>query len=281
MKTAILISGVYRPEYVKIHFVLNQILEAFPDTDVYFHTWDEYKHLVPSYLNVESCPEPILNYDAMLDPDVNIPHFRYLDWRQQIKYYEAGYRKDDGSGKVTSSTRRMEGFAQTIRYSGTKQILGYADLYEKVKKLNKGYDRFVRARWDSTIQENVDFNHFLNLCQEGPVGFGFEANRTYPHWEESIRDVTELEYYDGYLPDLLIIHHKDHFDPQLVYKLHKDKQLLPSEWGWHQVMIKAYKNNPKMYWGGAGIFRSGNWEYLPGKIQMRKNRRKRKGNEHR
>jgi hypothetical protein len=255
MKTAILINGVYRPEYVKIHFVLNQILEKFPDIDVYFHTWDEHKHLVPRYLNVKSCPEPIIDYDAMVDPDVDISNERYNHWRQQIKYYEDGYRKDDGSGKVNISTRRLKNFAK-YRYSGTKQILGYADLYEKVRKLNKGYDRFIRTRWDVCIQESADFTTFLRRCEMGPIGFAVPANRSYPHFFKSLRDLTKDKHFHEFFVDQLIIHHEDHFDPQLVYRLHKDKQLLPVEWGWYQVMIKAYKNNPKMYFGGAGIFQN-------------------------
>ena len=256
MKTAILISGVYRPESVKIHVVLNELSEAFPDIDVYFHTWDEYKHLVPDYLNVESCPEPILNYDAMLDPDPKDVGDRYNLPRQQLKYYDAGYRLDDGSGKIDICMKRLKVFKKT-RHSGTKQILGYADLYEKVKKLNKGYDRFIRTRWDVCIQENIDFTPFLKQCEVGPVGFAVpRTNTSYPIFGKRIRDVTKDFSRDQYIFDLFLIHHKDHFDPSLVYELHKDKQLLPSEWGWHQVMVKPYNNKSRSYHGGAGVYRN-------------------------
>jgi len=266
MKTAILVSGVYRPESVRVHIVLNELSEAFPDTDVYFHTWDEHKHLVPDYLNVESCPEPTLNYDTMLDPDTDIGG-RYNYIRQQLKYYDAGYRLNDDSGKIDISKERLEKFI-SIRHSGTKQILGHADLYEKVKKLNKGYDRYIRTRWDVSIQENVDFTSFLRRCKIGPIGFATPApaHRAYPKFRKHIRDDTS-SFNDRLLFDHLIIHHKDHFDPQLVYKLHKDKQLLPAEWGWYQVMVKPYDNNHKICQNGAGVYR--NYE------------EKRKNNEHR
>lgn len=246
MKTAILVSGVYRPESVRVHIVLNELSEAFPDTDVFFHTWDEYKHLVPNYLNVESCPEPIINYDTLLDPDIDIGiGRRYKLTLQQLKHYDAGE-------KVTIHPTRMKKFI-TTRHNGTKQILGHADLYEKVKKLNKGYDRFIRTRWDVCIQENVDFTTFLEQSETGPIGFQFPVgNHPYPDFGESPRLVSVGS--DQFLSDHLIIHHKDHFDPELVYKLHKDKQLLPGEWGWYQTMVKPYKNSFKVYQNGAGVY---------------------------
>jgi hypothetical protein len=263
MKTAILINGVYRPQCVKIHVVLNELLEAFPDIDLYLHTWDEYKYLVPDYLNVESCPEPIIHYNAMLDPDPP-SNIKYKSWRQQFIDYDAGYRKDDGSGKIQVSDDHRKKLQK--HFSSTKQILGYADLYEKVQKLNKGYDRFIRTRWDICVQEGVDFNHFLKLCTTGPIGFGAPTNRSYPHFFKKLHQIRENQK-EEIISDQLIIHHKNHFDPQLVYRLHKDKQLLPSEFGWHQVLVKPYDVKSRSYENGAGLYRN--------------YKEKRKNNEHR
>ena len=277
MKTAILISGVYRPENVKIHVVINELSEAFPDTDVYFHTWDEYKHLVPDYLNVESCPEPILNYDAMLDPNPKDVGYRYNHSRQQLKYYEAGHSNHETNEKLDISNERLE-LLKKIGHSGTKQILGYADLYEKVQKLNKGYDCFIRTRWDISIQENVDFTPFLRQCEMGPIGISLPTcnYKYYPNFGNHIYDVTKDFHNDQFIFDLFLIHHKDHFDPSLVYELHKDKQLLPSEWGWYQVVVKPYNNKSRSYRGGAGVYR--NYERF--KEDTKKGRRW-KSNEHR
>jgi hypothetical protein len=101
----------------------------------------------------------------------------------------------------------------------------------------------------------------------GPIGFAVPANRSYPHFFKSLRDLTKDKHFHEFFVDQLIIHHEDHFDPQLVYRLHKDKQLLPSEFGWHQVLVKPYDVKSRSYENGAGLYRN--------------YKEKRKNNEHR
>ena len=106
MKTAILVNGIYRPEDWSVESLLKNIEVVFPDTDVFFHTWDECLSDVPEGIKVESCPEPMLDYNPMQDPEPSkSPH--YIGRRET--------RKDED-----------------IAIRGTKQLVGYADLYEKV-----------------------------------------------------------------------------------------------------------------------------------------------------
>ena len=44
-----------------------------------------------------------------------------------------------------------------------------------------------------------------------------------------------------YLPKALIIHHRKHFDTKLATSLLRNKELLPNEWGWYQVLSAPYK----------------------------------------
>lgn len=228
MKTAILVNGIYRPEDWSVESLLKNIEVVFPDTDVFFHTWDECLSDVPEGIKVESCPEPMLDYNPMQDPEPSkSPH--YIGRRET--------RKDED-----------------IAIRGTKQLVGYADLYEKV---NEGYDRFIRLRWDSVIDPKVDFSKLLDESCERPIGF---MSRLHHRWsyDKSYGEIHEShgKERDCYLPDMMIFHHRDHFDPSLVYELHEDEKLWPSEWGWYQILCEPHGNNiHKTYHYGAKVAR--------------------------
>ena len=225
MKTAILVNGLYQPSSQTLGELIDNIEKVFPDTDVYFHTWEEYLSDIPKSIKVESCPEPIIHYDTLLDtktPDtVNLN----LDLKS-----------------------RRETLRDHKRYqNSSKQIIGYADLYEKV---SDGYDTFIRLRWDTLIDTEIDFSSLLKKCKKKPIGFmtgkaGLQGN---------LKRQAERRSTD-FLPDQMIFHHKDHFDPQLVHELHRSKKLLPSEWGYWQVLCRPHNLTHIPYEGGATIAR--------------------------
>ena len=58
------------------------------------------------------------------------------------------------------------------------------------------------------------------------------------------------------LSDTIVMHKEEHFDPKLVMQLHREKQLLSSEWGWWQVMSKPFGgDNHTCIYGGCHIIR--------------------------
>ena len=232
MKTAILITGQYRPQVNKYKpQKLIQQMESVFKTHMFFHTWNDSTNIVPiEYHNrLVYCAQPELDYHPVSD----------IEWVGKHGKWEPYVEKRLLYNKMQHAS---------------KQILAYADLLTKIPD---DFDVLIRMRWDILVSQKVDFKPYLEKAyEEGPVGF---MTRGRPgHHVDNLLDVPKDDIMDdwyGYLPDSLIMHKREHFDIDLVKKLHKEKNLAPAEWGFYQVMSEPYGDIHTSVHGGAQIAR--------------------------
>ena len=239
MKTAILVTGQYRP-YVKDANLLMKKMQSVFKTDMYFHTWNQHVPTTPiEYHNrLSYCKEPELDYHPVNDVA-----------------YVAKHGKFDNYQKKRLLNDKMQ--------HASKQILGYADLLSKIPD---DFDILIRTRWDILVSKEVNFKPYLEKAYEqGPVGFMTRGSRRHnidelielPTDGQRARADIPFEFDDwyGHLPDNLIMHRREHFDIERVKKLHKEKNLVPAEWGWYQIMSEPYGDIHTSVHGGAVIVR--------------------------
>jgi len=231
MKIAVCVNGIYRDK-INIHpDILDQKRrEIFPTADFYYHTWESDVDRIPKKYQEKLfyCKEPKMTYHPVSDTNYPCKHGKFERYREKNIFH--------------NKTQH-----------GSKQILGYADL---ISKIPNDYDIIIRTRFDVEIA-NTDYSKYLEIAKnKGPVGFmirpakGHEINKVY----DVPKDDPNADWY-GYLPDQLIMHSPKHFDPNFVFDLHAQKNLLPVEWGWYQVMSEPYGYIHSSFWGICSIVR--------------------------
>jgi hypothetical protein len=236
MKTAILVTGQYRP-HVKDAQILMKKVEAVFKTHMFFHTWsdDAVKIPIEFHNRLVYCAEPELDY-----------HPHDIEWIGKHGKWEPYVNK-----KLRRSAVQHQ----------NKQILAYADLLSKVPD---DFDVLIRTRWDVLVSEKVNFKPYLEKAyEEGPVGFMIRGNRGHnldklvelPKNDTQQPIEFKMDDWYGYLPDSLTMHKREHFDIDLVKRLHKEKNLAPAEWGWYQVMSEPFGDIHTSIHGGAAIMR--------------------------
>lgn len=236
MKVAVCVSGQQRASTKFSRAQHDESMKkAFRDFDVdyYYHTWNN--SVMYKYDNMLIQPEPILDYHPVYDT-----------------------KADAGSSMAKRRTLSTE---QTKLFHASKQILAHNAL---VKTLKKKYDLIVRCRWDLYFSDKVDYSEFMKLAiDKGPVGMG------YPKYDQQFlhnpilqeRSQDNIRWWKMISPDNLIIHRADIWNTSLVDQLHAEKNLLPAEWGWYQILCGPFGDNHYTYKGGvictAGV--AGGW----------------------
>ena len=239
MKIAIGISGLYRSNlYFNSINSIQKIQEKF-DADLYTHTWQGLEDTIPNIFKKEgfffTSEEPQLKYHPLFDPEItsNPKHLYYIN------------------NKIQKEKQKFS----------NKQIIGYANLFDKIPK---NYDIYIRTRWDVMINPNFNFQRFYSFLEAGPVGFMTrEFGPNYYSFKKNEGKIIEKEksskkYNDWHdsLADSLIMHKAEQFDTGNVYNLHLQKQLLGSEFGWWQVMSKPFGGNEHTcIYGGVVLVR--------------------------
>ena len=230
MKTAILVTGQYRPHVKDAHRNI-KIMQSVFKTHMFFHTWNDNTSTVPIEYHdrLVYCKEPEVDYHPISD----------IEWVGK-------------HGKWDNYVKKRLLYNKT--QNANKQILAYADLLSKIPD---DFDVLIRMRWDILVSKKVNFKPYLEKAyEEGPVGFMTRGNRG--HNVDKLLDVPKddkLDDWYGYLPDSLIMHKREHFDIDLVKKLHKEKNLAPAEWGFYQVMSEPYGDIHSSVHGGAQLAR--------------------------
>ena len=239
MKIAIGISGLYRPNiYFDPIKSIQEIKEKF-DADLFTHTWDGYEDTIPKIFKKEgfffTSEEPQLTYRPLFDPESSS--------NPKLLYYI--------NNKIHSEKQKFS----------NKQIIGYANLFDKIPK---DYDIYIRTRWDIMINTKFNFERFYSFLKSGPVGFMTrEFGPNYYSYKKNEGKLIEKQknpkiYNDWFesLADSLIMHKAEHLDTGKVYSLHLQKQLLGSEFGWWQVMSKPFGGNQHTcVYGGVVLVR--------------------------
>tara|TARA_Y100001958_G_C21148487_1_gene485252 strand:+ start:345 stop:1049 length:705 start_codon:yes stop_codon:yes gene_type:complete len=215
MRLAVCISGVND----KNSSIVNQLKNKLPEGTYYYHTFSNKTNLVDK------------------DYHENLYTMHYPKWH----YHPMDVKNICKHGKFTKYVNDRSTWDQF--YDGIVPIIQHCDL---LRKIPKDFDLIIRVDWNTQIDSQVNLHHWLRKAHEkGPVGFMTRSNRG-PKFgsgkiEELAKDnnATSDDWYH-YLPKALIIHHRKHFDTKLVSSLVNNAELLPSEWGWYQVLSAPY-----------------------------------------
>jgi hypothetical protein len=237
MRVAVCVSGQQRPFNLfsrKQHE--DSMKHAFRDVqaDYFYHTWNT--SVLYKYENMIIEPEPVLSYHPVYDTTA-----------------------DAGS---SFAKRRLLNTDQKKLLHASKQILAHSSL---VKRLKDSYDVIVRCRWDLYFSDKVDYKSIIEKSyNDGPIGMG------YPKYDKEFlhnpklqkRDESNIRWWKMISPDNLIFHKAELWNTDLVEKLHAEKNLLPAEWGWYQILCAPFGDHHYGYKGGvictAGV--AGGWK---------------------
>ena len=227
MKIALCINGVWRP-WVKPKpaDLIRMMQEVLNPTDIFFHTWTEHRYSNP--YDTLHCPEPVLDYHPVDDVTFPCDHGKFALYKENKTMHEKTANR-------------------------SKQLLGYANLLTKIPN---DYDLVIRARWETIVSPLFDYNKYIQLAMDkGPVGFMIRPNRGQSIHEDLPVSTNKDDDWYQFLPDALIFHRKEQYNVDYVYELHEQKNLLPAEWGWYQIMSKPYGDIHTSVHGGADVAR--------------------------
>lgn len=239
MKIALLITGQYRPKVTHAEKLIPTMMEIF-NCPVFFHTWNDNVTKIPIEYHdrLVYCKEPETNYHPISDIEWVGKHGKWKEYK-----------------------------TKNLLYDKTKyhhlQILAYADLLSKVPD---DFDVLVKTRWDMLVSNKVNFKPYIEKAyEEGPVGFMTRGGRKHdldelielPKEDTNQEIQFQMDDWYGFLPDHIIMHRREHFDIDLVKKLHREKNLAAAEFGWYQVMSEPYGDIHTSVHGGAIIARQG------------------------
>lgn len=244
MKVAVCISGICRGN-VKLN--LHHLREHFP-YDYFFATWKSKEKDVQTHLpdvQYNTYDEPTLHYHPIGDID-GPPAPKLMIQREYCKTKRWG----PGTGE--------QWYERTKHH--TKQILIHDML---LKDIPEEYDMIIRARFDTYVSPNVNFQEYLNISYQRNIAVGF-GTRTSRH--KNINQIVEIAkiYPNGkddsisqdwgwYLMDPLIMHPRKLWDHERVQSMHENKQLAAAEFGWYQVLSEPYGDTHTSVYGGAQI----------------------------
>jgi len=227
MKTALCITGEYR-NWVNppIPTLVNSMIDILKPSSVYFHTWSTQQDSTP--YSVHHCPEPVLDYHPVDDVTVPCLHGKFNEYKEKKIVHNKTANRN-------------------------KQLLGYADLMSKIPD---DYELVIRARWETIVSTEFDYDKYKKKAlEDGPVGFMIRPNRNQEIHNEIEVSKDPSDDWFQFLPDALIFHRKEQFNVELVHSLHEQKNLLPAEWGWYQILSKPYGDIHTSIHGGAHVAR--------------------------
>ena len=182
---------------------ITRFRRIFPDYDFFFSTWRGYEIEGENYTIYE---EPKSDYLNALCNDKKIG-----------KKYNA---------KVLAW--------------GYKQIIGHS--LQLLFDVPREYDMIVRCRYDSELNEKIDWDHFVKKSYNRNTIFGFssesgENSKGLKRWDSIIEITGKYQY--ARLNDMLIFHKRNDFSSERVFELFRKEILQPCEQGWVQAFPDA------------------------------------------
>lgn len=241
MKVAVCLSGICRGDISKN---LEIMKEHFP-YDYYFATWKNSEIHESIKDEVFYIDEPDMHYHPILDVE-KIKHPKLQNIKKEMLSFGTPL-----SGKK---------YKERILHH-TKQIIIHNEL---LKLIPDDYDMIIRIRYDTRLSKKVDFSKYLKMSYDKKLSIGF-GTRTSRY--KNFNDLYEIPKiyirhdtpdsvsrdWSYYLMDPMIFHPRSMFKDRLVKKLHKQKKLLPAEYGWYQILSEPYGDNHLSVYGGAQI----------------------------
>ncbi len=238
MKIAICVAGLIRGNY-KRH--LRVAKSKFFGADVFYSTWSGYKDEQSEKLGCMYFDEPEIHYQPWTECVRKSKHPKYHAYTKMYRdnpNYEPKF------------------------LNATKQLISHA--YQLKHQVPKEYDLIVRTRYDTHISDRLDFSKYIKHAYTGKSAVGFAIRGTrhgdvnsfkkIDHIYPRVGDTHYSTDWGWYLNDNLIIHYRDRFDPDKVLAMHENKELLPAEFGWYQVLSEPIDDHLSVY-GGAALER--------------------------
>jgi hypothetical protein len=256
MKVAVLVNGNFHP-YLRRETLsenLVSIQKVFSGCDMFYQTWDdeEDRHIFKDIKDIDlkyvSKPDPI-NYDPYLKAYDNI-HPRYFN----------------GLTRVTAPN------ATELRSRGCFQHISLSKQYDSIPK---GYDFYVRVRWDAYFNESFPLKDILTLAEDHVIGIAsipnhpsiIKQNQSFAkqiekdHYltlrarRKTLRDHVDRGTYciinetgsqndypycrwGHYLKDFVIIFKEEDMEGFDIEESYRTKQLYGAEFGWHQILCR-------------------------------------------
>jgi hypothetical protein len=209
---------------------------------VYDYQYDDFKYILDKYENVKLLKEPEIHYEPYIDNP---------NWSDNYQY-----------------TKKLKNPNPRHKHQ-TKQILCHNEL---MKTYGEKYDIIVRSRYDTTICPAFDFTEYAKIMYEADAPMSICTRSDYepatsifniykestwynPLMHHGMEEVRAIPKAPMMLDNGILIHRTEHWDCDLVDRLHKNKKLLAAEFGWYQVLIEKRKRFLH-YDGGASISRS-------------------------
>lgn len=226
MRVAVCIFGLCRGD---VETCLESHKQHTDKFDTFYGTWSDLHSLHPKHVKNQRNFEDILPNTPLLTlPE---PKMHYHPFASDTSVLAPRFR-DYISSKYSSKARNPIYDRQLHQ---TKQILGHA---YQLQNIPDDYDMIVRLRFDTRLSRKVDFTPFIkqSFAKNCAIGFGDTLGR---QWTRNFNfDVLRRNENPPpfYINDFMIVHPRKIFDPDMVFDLHENKQLLHGERGWYQVL---------------------------------------------
>ena len=244
MKVAVCYSGLCE---AKDWNLTSQSVKHHFDYPTFYSTWGSCERFMPD-VKYTSYVEPTMEYHPIEDI-----HKKLLPPKLQ-------YNKK----KMAKEAPGYGPHYKTVTRNQTKPILSHA---HQLDELDSSFDMIVRVRFDTYLSPKVDFTEYLHKAYNEHVAIGFgtrvtrhpnlyefeEIDHIYPDRRKNLSQ--DWAYY---LMDPLILHRRDMFKVGMAWRYHDQKELLPAEYGWYQMLSAPYNSNHLSIYGGAQLER-----YLP------------------
>ena len=255
MKLAVCISGAMgKSKRLRDNLKTNQDIirnATYPyfEVDYFLATWENTisTALEPNFIY----ETPEMHYHPVMDTEP-FPTYKHKHYKSKVV----------GDDPVHHSLKK-----KTLHR--TKQILIHNYLIEEIE--NDGYDMVIRLRYDSILNDKIDWKELIMKSYWSKKAMGFairykrwtDAHRLYdiPHIYNSKEkpkpnDGAEHSQDWNYsINDHMIIHPMSLWSTKRVHELHENKKLQVAEWGWYQVLSQPYGDNHHSYYGGVTLER--------------------------
>ena len=255
MKVAVLLNGNYHP-YLRRETLsenIQKIQRIFSECDIYYQTWDDPqdRHIfkdVDVDLNFVSKPDTV-DYDPYLLAYESLPPECF-----------------NGIGRLKSKGEE----AVKLRTLSCLQHLSLSKQYDSIPK---GYDFYIRVRWDAYINDNFPLTDILELAKDNVVGIGVVPSHAsirnksikgneylqVRHSRKMLQDHVDRGFYClidetgadndynlcrwyGFLSDFMVIFKEEDMEGFDIEESYRNKELYGAEYGWHQILCRKRKH---------------------------------------
>jgi len=228
MKVAVCVGGLTYPDSEKL---MKELQSRFSNYDFFFGTWKGRENELTDKLNAFTFDEPTPEYHPYFDvvnDDTWPPNLQHI-----IKILKEKQAKKD--------------FHWINKcYHQTKQILMHSYMLDKIPS---EYDMIVRTRFDIWLYDkSIPFERFVEESyeQNKPIGFARKMSGQHgAYW--SAKGTHRHHWWEGFMCDLILMHPRNLFNKEKVWKLHHEKKLLAAEFGWYQALCEHKSGDHDCY----------------------------------